>query len=537
MKILLYKSSAESHEVDKTSNLVLYYELNGYLREETDISTPEINVEYDTRPFVLAEQNFVLADGSKVLADKSGFSLVDCNYAYIEKFNRYYYITNIISLNSKLYRLKLKCDVLMSFKNIIKEQTCLVSRNEFEYSNFIKDSLLTNEFRKDVQEYTPNNLDEAHSVSFNGRSLIVTTIYTKEVSELKDQYIDLLSNPYLPPLYQTGRSALLLGGNNSKYVQAMEEMTISNSQTNLLNTLNVMTSFIITNSDLKDYVLSAMIFPFNVGNDLTPVGDIQDFVIKDDTIWGSTKPDLKSRKLKGGCLPPLLHYVFKINSDFSSFKDFEPYTKYEVLIPFYGWVDLPAKLIANKKIYVWYLVDPSSTNATVNVANEDSQLIFTGNCQIGVNVPITQTNYQEVERTTTGNFLNALMGEVSSAIMVAMGGNPISTMFGITSSIKTLSQFAANELNNVPTASCNASNGGYTSVWSVHTPRVRITKVVYNDETGLAHLQGKPLNVVKKLSTLKGFTQIGEKHLKGFDTATKTEIDEIDSLLDKGIIL
>ena len=41
------------------------------------------------------------------------------NYCYIEKFKRYYYITNIKLLTGGLYQLQLEVDVLMTYKNEI----------------------------------------------------------------------------------------------------------------------------------------------------------------------------------------------------------------------------------------------------------------------------------------------------------------------------------------------------------------------------------------------------------------------------------
>ena len=44
------------------------------------------------------------------------------NYCYIEKFKRYYYITDIKLLAGGLYQLQLEIDVLMSYKDIIMKK-------------------------------------------------------------------------------------------------------------------------------------------------------------------------------------------------------------------------------------------------------------------------------------------------------------------------------------------------------------------------------------------------------------------------------
>lgn len=50
------------------------------------------------------------------------------NYCYIEKFKRYYYITDIKLLNGGLYQLQLDVDVLMTYKDIITTKPISTSK-------------------------------------------------------------------------------------------------------------------------------------------------------------------------------------------------------------------------------------------------------------------------------------------------------------------------------------------------------------------------------------------------------------------------
>ena len=61
------------------------------------------------------------------------------NYCYIEKFNRYYYITDIKLLTGGLYQLQLDIDVLMTYKDIIMTNPISTSKivkipNEIDFS-------------------------------------------------------------------------------------------------------------------------------------------------------------------------------------------------------------------------------------------------------------------------------------------------------------------------------------------------------------------------------------------------------------------
>lgn len=52
------------------------------------------------------------------------------NYAYIPIMGRFYYITNITSEHKGLWSIEMHCDVLMTYKDDIKLQTAIVSRQE-----------------------------------------------------------------------------------------------------------------------------------------------------------------------------------------------------------------------------------------------------------------------------------------------------------------------------------------------------------------------------------------------------------------------
>lgn len=52
----------------------------------------------------------------------------DCNYMYIPKFGRYYYITDIISKRNRLVEVHAHTDVLMSFKSEIRKNECVLAR-------------------------------------------------------------------------------------------------------------------------------------------------------------------------------------------------------------------------------------------------------------------------------------------------------------------------------------------------------------------------------------------------------------------------
>lgn len=76
----------------------------------------------DTLEFNLKIDNSILQPVLILKNYKSG------NYCYIEKFNRYYYITDIKLLTGGLYQLQLDVDVLMTYKDIIMTKPISTSK-------------------------------------------------------------------------------------------------------------------------------------------------------------------------------------------------------------------------------------------------------------------------------------------------------------------------------------------------------------------------------------------------------------------------
>lgn len=114
--IKLYQNKAEANRVDKTNYITLVKEVLGVLRESTSIIDFSVVLELDTFP------NF--------------------NYVYIEIFNRYYFVSDIVSLNKNIWEVSLSCDVLMSYKDAINACTGFVDRNENTYNLLIVDDKL-----------------------------------------------------------------------------------------------------------------------------------------------------------------------------------------------------------------------------------------------------------------------------------------------------------------------------------------------------------------------------------------------------------
>lgn len=126
MKIKLYRTNDSDNVINK--QLEMIYEFNIRLKSDVDIVNPVI-----------------------ILNDKNKMNFNECNYCYLEDFNRYYFIRSIENRNNNLWALYLECDVLESFKDDILTSTAKITRNLRE-NEYIQTSLNV-EVRKEIDIY------------------------------------------------------------------------------------------------------------------------------------------------------------------------------------------------------------------------------------------------------------------------------------------------------------------------------------------------------------------------------------------------
>lgn len=66
--------------------------------------------------------------------------VIDKNYVHIPTFNRYYFVQTVETINGMHTLLHCSVDVLMSYKDEIKELDAYISRNEFNANFLLNDS-------------------------------------------------------------------------------------------------------------------------------------------------------------------------------------------------------------------------------------------------------------------------------------------------------------------------------------------------------------------------------------------------------------
>ena len=121
MKITLYKVSDENNKIDKM--LSSGFSMTGSLKEESNVLRPTILINADNP--------------------------TSYNYMYIDDFKRYYYIKEMTSIRTGLWRLTCEVDVLKTYASQVKNLSCIVDKqsNSLHGNQYINDGSVVNENR------------------------------------------------------------------------------------------------------------------------------------------------------------------------------------------------------------------------------------------------------------------------------------------------------------------------------------------------------------------------------------------------------
>ena len=96
--------------------------------------------------------------------DVSGINILNYNYAYIQEFNRFYFIDkdSIDFISGTICDIKLRCDVLMTYKNEILNSNAIISRQQFKNQKYVIDNKKQQyAFKNIVTKTFPNTIKDS----------------------------------------------------------------------------------------------------------------------------------------------------------------------------------------------------------------------------------------------------------------------------------------------------------------------------------------------------------------------------------------
>ena len=511
--LTLYKNTAENNRIDKTEYLTSVGEITGYLREETNIINPSIVIEYT--------------------------GVIDFNYVYISTFNRYYFVNNITSVRTNLWRLDMSCDVLMTYKETILNYDCYVSRNENNYNEDIEDNYLPLEYEKvvEVTNLYNDTYDNGKVFLESDYSVVFTTIYTGSLYKVSDEEVSTEFQDLEGNLLKV--SSISLGASNYRCIGVIEN--------NVLDNLNKLVEKTINDDTLASYIISLIVFPIS-GTKLS-IGNTQKYpsklLIKDDsTSMTVTQDDVYYPA--GGVLAPVVANQFTIKPKYNNFLDYEPYTTYEIFLPFYGWLKLNSYQILNEPLVVTYFPQVDSEQCSIiiskgNIVSGSTEVIAEVTCQLGIQIPVNSTNVERINREKSANTLNSVVGSLTGVAIAGAGavtGNPLAVVGGASMAIGSITSGISKNMTMLPSAQ-SKSGSSYDGAMSDRIFKLRITypKIAVDDISKYAKYIGRPLQTNVKLNTLTGYTIVGGVHIENLGTATDNEKTDIENQLRKGVII
>ena len=281
-------------------------------------------------------------------------------------------------------------------------------------------------------------------------------------------------------------------------------------------------------SNPSDYVNSIKYYPFNVADF---VGAQYDSFFR---LGETSLPDVNCKLFPSVTTAVLMAYI-DIPRGFNNFMDNEPYTKIELYVPYFSFINLPVNEVMGKRINIYMGVDFDSGTGTIYLVVDDN-VIMTSSTKLGIDIPLGASNLNEIVKENLANGMKVVAG-ISSMALAGTG-----KIAGSLLAVKGLTTAVTSGIDAVKNTQVRytrgSASGGYDMLASprfVYAIITRPNPVPIDSEYN--HLKGKPLGEIKVLSQLRGFTIIDQIHLQNMSNALDEEMKEIESLLHAGVEL
>lgn len=519
--IELYHNYSEPSVLNKHIEWVAT--LNGIFRNGSSINNPVIDVNSDA--YINIDFDIVTSDNSEVVtSDNSELTIINdsnkiinINYIYINEFNRYYYVENVNCVLNKIYAFICHVDGLMTNKNKLLDMEALIERNEFNYDDALEDSKMPYEFYQNVNEY---NVTDTSQINFK-TSVADGCFAISFINDSKYHIHSFISSPAscLPSVKETD-----VGSHIFNIYGLMDGFDVIELASELYD-----------NEDQLSFITSLVSYPFEIPH--------TNYYSTDIRLGDETYTDRKVYYLQNGqnTISPYYKVAsINFNNYFTgTYMDYEPYSKYELYLPFYDYVELKSADIRNSIVNIYYSFDYTNGLGRVNIVNITKNYVIKSiEFNVGCKIAINRNNLQQLndERTQMA-IKGALLGAGAGAGIIGgfLTANPLMTagaIAGLAGGVIDLgSKFAMQHEK-----ATGSNNGGANGSYSCREVRLKITRYVKREPDNYAHYYGKPTNQTFKLGDLTGYTLIKDIHLNDLDI-TKSEIDELYNILISGIIL
>lgn len=246
--------------------------------------------------------------------------------------------------------------------------------------------------------------------------------------------------------------------------------------------------------------------------------------------------------------------TFTLRRRYNNWRDYEPYCRCYLYLPYCGTFQLDLARYYNKVTTIRYFVDTRSGSCiaclVAGASSTGGHLIDYFNGQMGVQMPITMTDFSRYANNQISTLLGGVQGEKpilqnmtstlgmlsqagtgGAGVPMAIGAGAIATMANAS---KTMYDLTQNNIN-----SYNKTVGGSTSMLNEYLPQRATFLFEYQeaiDSPNELLLQGLPSNASGMLANFSGYLEVESINLV-CPIATENEKRSIINQLKAGVIL
>ena len=142
MKITLYFNMSEPNKLQK--DLRKISTVDGAIRTQSSVIDPVVRI-------------------------AGNLNLSRVNYMYIDGFERYYFIRDVVSVRNGIWEISAHVDVLSTYASEVSALPCVIGRNEYEYNLFLPDDRFIVNANRLVQ-----TVEFPYKFPTNGSNYIIT---------------------------------------------------------------------------------------------------------------------------------------------------------------------------------------------------------------------------------------------------------------------------------------------------------------------------------------------------------------------------
>lgn len=223
--------------------------------------------------------------------------------------------------------------------------------------------------------------------------------------------------------------------------------------------------------------------------------------------------------------------TIEIPREYHDFRDYEPYTRLSLFLPFVGDVNISTNdCITPHKIHVIYNIDFLSGVACAEVL-VDEDVRYAYQAAMCAAIPVTSGDASRL----LASLIGAAVGAVGGGVMGGIVGGTAGSRLAARSLISGVSEAALAPINGIQTQRTGSISAN-TGLLGEMKPYVLVTRPISVVADQYKSLLGQPYQLDGTLGSQTGFVKVREVHLDGI-TATESEKQEIERLLKEGVIL